>query len=451
MTLKIQMPSDLYWAKEYVFHHIFTGRLGLDFEIEIGDFSDYKILIKETKEVITLPDCFFSFESNSWCERREKFEFKINFFDCSKVTSIPEMDRHSVPAFFYKKSDEYDLQIDIFGTIFFMLSSYEEFCSASRDHHQRFSMKNSALDETVYQLPLVDYYIEILRYVLRSKGVQVGSVDKHIKFRLTCDVDHPYFKIPFSVVIKRFIKRILSQNIKSLWTPTLRKLAKQKKLSDPYITALHYLCSLAQKANVKGIFYFIPVRTNVLYDADFDIASPAVMKQIITVKEYGHEIGMHPGYDTFANISKMMDSLQNLNFILDKIGINPVKKTRQHYLRWDARCTPSLLEEVKIKEDSTLGFPDFVGFRNGTSHPFKLLCLNSQKVLSVTEVPLIMMEVSLLSDNCMGVNNLNEANMYVDMIKLRIKSVGGTFTLLWHNSNFHEEWHHTLIEQLLEV
>jgi hypothetical protein len=59
------------------------------------------------------------------------------------------------------------------------------------------------------------------------------------------------------------------------------------------------------------------------------------------------------------------------------------------------------------------------------------------------------MESSLLSSNAMGMNNYSSAKNYIDKIKSRVASVGGVLTVLWHNSDIYEDWHHDLLEHIL--
>jgi hypothetical protein len=62
--------------------------------------------------------------------------------------------------------------------------------------------------------------------------------------------------------------------------------------------------------------------------------------------------------------------------------------------------------------------------------------LLERKPLDLKQRPLILMESSIISDRNMGLGYKEMA--FAEMLKLKQRSlsIGGQFTLLWHNSHF---------------
>ncbi|MDP9073840.1 MAG: hypothetical protein M3N98_06610, partial [Actinomycetota bacterium] len=104
--------------------------------------------------------------------------------------------------------------------------------------------------------------------------------------------------------------------------------------------------------------------------------------------------------------------------------------SRQHYLRWDARRSWNSLEQAGVRYDSSIAYPDHVGFRAGCCYEYPTFDLAGRRRLRLTERPLIVMESSLLS--YMGLT-LDQAEQVIASLSDTCRTYGGDFTLLWHN------------------
>ena len=98
---------------------------------------------------------------------------------------------------------------------------------------------------------------------------------------------------------------------------------------------------------------------------------------------------------------------------------------------FDVRNTWKILEENKIQYDLTLGYPEMPGFKCGICYPFHVFDIVNKKKLNLIEIPLIVMDVTLL-DYLKNHNFDNE----LDKIISSIKKYNGTLNVLWHNDQF---------------
>lgn len=120
-----------------------------------------------------------------------------------------------------------------------------------------------------------------------------------------------------------------------------------------------------------------------------------------------------------------------MNNLKKIVGIE-VNLIRQHYLRWN-HLTPSIESSISLKIDSTIGYTEALGFRSGTCMKYEMFCLETRRHLKIEQQPLIMMDhaiLSLLKKHSKKEFFLKELDNYY----LQIKRVGGTLTILWHNS-----------------
>ena len=99
-----------------------------------------------------------------------------------------------------------------------------------------------------------------------------------------------------------------------------------------------------------------------------------------------------------------------------------------------------IYEKAGIKIDSTGSYADRVGFRFGTSKPFKPYNFKEKREYELVEIPLIVMDGSLQNPRYMNLSPKEGFEKIKELIT-KIKKYKGTFTLLWHNSSFYmTEW-----------
>ncbi len=73
----------------------------------------------------------------------------------------------------------------------------------------------------------------------------------------------------------------------------------------------------------------------------------------------GHEIGIHPGYNTYKHPQAMARFVQALRRVLNDLGIDQCQLGgRQHDLRWETPITARLWDDNELDYDSTLSFAD---------------------------------------------------------------------------------------------
>ena len=106
---------------------------------------------------------------------------------------------------------------------------------------------------------------------------------------------------------------------------------------------------------------------------------------------------------------------------------------RQHYLRWANPETWRNWEAAGLAYDTTLAYPELVGFRTGTCHPYRVFDLQERRPLDLREMPFQVMDGTLLTAMALAPDAALAA---VLDIAGQCRRYGGCLGILWHNNTF---------------
>jgi hypothetical protein len=101
--------------------------------------------------------------------------------------------------------------------------------------------------------------------------------------------------------------------------------------------------------------------------------------------------------------------------------------------------TPTTWEAIKkagFLYDSTYGYNDCVGFRNGMCHPFRPYNLSTNQEIEIWELPLHIMDSTF--DYYMRLSEKDEWKLTKQIIDT-VHQLNGVITILWHNTNMSQD------------
>jgi hypothetical protein len=418
--------------------------LGLVYQIRFD--SEEKGRISAAGKTLELSETFFTGAKDKWLSREslpaeplQRWEVADSGLDAGFVEPAAPV-LFGTAGFEVHSTGNAALNLDVFGSAFFMLSRYEEAVGEQRDVHDRFPAPASlAYREGFLARPIVDEYVEILWAAMSRLWPQLQRKARRFNTRVTCDVDHPFH--PSAASFPRLIKRmageaIRKRTISDALNPARNYFARRRGnwRNDPYYFTVDWMMDVNERAGNKVAFYFIPEITDTAMDDTCSIADPAVTAMMGRIAHRGHEIGIHPGYRTYQSGKNIISGKNKLQRVLEHERIpQRIIGGRQHYLRWSTR-TPVLWDAAGLEYDSTLGYADHAGFRCGTCHDYAMFDLHSRRALKVRQYPLICMECSVIS--YMGYGYTDSALARMMELKRAAQRFDGNFTLLWHNSYF---------------
>ncbi|HGJ5876896.1 MAG TPA: polysaccharide deacetylase family protein [Arsenophonus sp.] len=336
------------------------------------------------------------------------------------------------------------IHYDILGLTYWMLNRLEEIGSHDLDNHQRFPATSSHAYRYGYlERPIVDEWFFILGQVMQLTWPQLKLKKHYFNIKVSHDVDHPSlyafksWKTIGRIMAGHLIKRhdlkafVITPYIK-LFTST----NKQLHFADGYNT-FDWLMDVSEKNNLKSAFYFICGRTNASKDTDYDPEHPAIRQLMCRIHSRGHEIGLHPSYNTYQCPAMIQSEAKRLKKICTEEGImQPLWGGRMHYLRWEHPTTLQAWNDADMDYDSTLGYADHPGFRCGSCFEYPAFNPITQQPLAIRIRPLIVMECSVIDLIYLGLGIDDRSLSKILKLKKVCSKVNGCFTLLWHNSEF---------------
>ena len=410
-----------------------------------------RVTLKGHAGEIYFPDILLSMPKASWLSHGSLPQKPLAYWDSSQLgVPINRVDKHLPVIYGEPENGSFKqmnsdapgqsrvyIPIDIFGSAFFMLTRYEEVVNPDPDEHDRFRACGSlAYQEGFLERPIIDEYVEVLWAAMKS--LWPGLERKAFCYRLvmTHDVDRPFGVKgePCFRVVRRFAGDLLRR--KNLGMAARR--AASVMLPGPAGERLdtnntfEKIMDQSEHLGLQSEFYFMAGKTSD-YDSGYDIFSRRLQRLLLRIHERGHVVGFHPSYGTLGRSDLLLTEAGNLRQAMERAGIRiNLECGRQHFLRWKAQMTWDDWEAAGLKQDSSVGFAQHVGFRAGTCKCYQAWSWQRRRPLKLIERPLIAMDGSLFSKKYMGLSPglaLHELKMLAD----KIRPFGGDFVVLWHN------------------
>jgi hypothetical protein len=453
-ALLVKIPNNSQEELKYSLNILLGEFFGLEFEVEVyngdvieitspGDSGESSNLAK-----LTLDASFFHKAHLAWLKSESMPVLPLANWTPVDDGINANLVEPSVPVLYgqpglVKTENHIHLNLDVFGSAFFMLSRYEELITPDRDKHDRFpSWASTAYKANFLDRPIVNEYLEILWFCMQALWPDLIRKKREFRNLISCDVDHPFDLVGHSLkktILRVGARLIRDKNPKLALFDSLNYIFKKfdSDRFDEYRNNIDWIMKVNSVMGNKVAFYFIPIQTNASKEDPNDVRSPKISKLLKHIVDSGHEIGFHPGYDTYKfpeNFKKSANALKEA-FKKERIEFSNIGG-RQHYLRYNVVTTPQLWESNGLTYDTSLSFADKAGFRTGVCYEYTMFNLVSRRKMKLKQRPLIVMESSIIASGYEGIGYSVEAINRFEYFANTCRIFKGNFTLLWHNSNF---------------
>lgn len=319
---------------------------------------------------------------------------------------------------------------DLIAAAFFMLSRWEETVNPTRDEHDRFPATASvAYKQRFLGRPLLDELGLTLAAWLRTLQPTWRPPQRTGRIKLSHDVDHIRLLRRPQHGWRRLKRDIIDRHdLRGAWH-TLQ--AMGGPAHDPYGRAIGALARLEATLGFQNAFYFL---AQLVDDPDrrYDIDTDATRRIIDKLGKGGAEIGFHASYRAATDETVFAQEATKLRDVHP-----PAQGGRQHFLRFRVPQTWRYWETAGFSYDASLGYANQAGFRCGTCHRFQPYDVEQDRALNLREEPLIVMDSTLRQYERLTPETAQQR--ILDLYQ-RCQNVGGTLTLLWHNSSLHGPW-----------
>lgn len=314
---------------------------------------------------------------------------------------------------------------DELAAAFYHLARVEEH-GGRRDEHGRFRAEWSSLD------PL-DPPLERLRRVL---GVEPPRWDgATFAVALTHDVDsvHRWTRIGLRGAAARLKQDLAHGRVRSAAREARGlALAPAHRLrgTDPN-WRFDAIVAATRRHGASGSTFFVLGGHHDKHDGPApEVYAERRPRLLETLAAAGAEVGLHGSY-TAADDPNVLRAEKDE---LESLGAR-VDGHRFHYLRVDPHRNLASVAGLGFRYDSTLGFPDALGFRAGIASPFRPWDLEGDRPLELLEVPLAAMDVTLAEERYLGLS-ARAAWPRIERLLDWAAANGGGFALLWHPDRF---------------
>ena len=316
------------------------------------------------------------------------------------------------------------INYDIIASSFYFLSGWNEYLNPQKDQYGRVVYQHSMINKlNTNKIPVVNYYFDILYSAILKIN---GDIKKNI-----------WGNNGFGVALTHDI-----DICRSAWRGgSLSEFKKRRFLSIPKLILKRFfgkddwfnfklISKIDKQYAASSTFYFLPQKgkTGIWENADYDITSKSIRKEISKLEAASHEIGVHGSFGTHTDIKKFEVDISRIN-------ASDIEGNRFHFLMYDAAKSVQVLEDGKMNYDSSLAFAEEIGFRRGTCYPFYLYNFVENRISHVIEIPLMVMDGTLENSKYMGLLPERSFEKVKPIIEEVIK-FGGVFTILWHNNYF---------------
>ncbi|CAI8157638.1 MAG: Uncharacterised protein [Polaribacter sp. SA4-10] len=417
----------------FVFKHILTRILliSVDFTSKIEDFVAHNgPKMSYTKS--PLGSEIFVRSSNIMFEQGvndleinvAKWEETICFFNAGSKSSIP---------------------YDIFAASFYLITRYEEYLPHVKDIHGRFTAEQSlAYEHNFLEKPVIDIWAYKFLAKLKEKFPEYSYPKRNYEFISTIDVDNAFAFKHKSLLRSTgaFLKDLYKFNFLNIFN-RLAVLINIRK--DPF-NNFEELLKYKNKYNVRTLFFFL-IADYTTFDTNVSASKNKFRLLIKSIVDYAR-VGLHPSYFTMQNSQLLKKEKQRL----EEITNIPVKRSRQHYLRFSLPETYQNLIDLEIEEDYSMGYASNVGFRASTCTPFYFYDLDFEIQTPLKVFPFALMDTTL--NDYMNLTPKQSLGRIRDL-RNEVKDVDGTFITLFHNESLSDylRWKgwKTLYESMLKI
>jgi hypothetical protein len=300
---------------------------------------------------------------------------------------------------------------------FFHLARVEE-RSGPRDEHGRFRAEWSCLD------PL-DPPLERLRRTL-------GVTENSLRIALTHDVDTPWRWT--RIGLRGAAARVKRSALQARVGPALREATAlaaapvhRLRGTDPN-WRFDQIVALERNAGARGSTFFVLAGHHDPHDGaapeTYDELRPRLVQ---TLLDAGAEVGLHGSYTAADDPERLAQEKAELEKLAGRVVGH-----RYHYLRGDPHRN---IARLPFRYDTTLGFPDAVGFRAGIARPFHPWDFERDVPADVLEIPLAAMDATLAEERYLGLS-AKRAEPHLTALLDWAAENGGAFAILWHPDRF---------------
>ena len=244
--------------------------------------------------------------------------------------------------------------------------------------------------------------------------------NKEFAVCLTHDVDEIY--PPLNHTLLSSLTCLKKRDFSGLREQVFWKLHGKEK--SPYRN-FREIMDLEENFGACSSFYFLATNSDI---TRFRYNIEDLEEELHQINDSGWEVGLHSGYYAFNDFEEILREKKRLEKVLDREVIG----NRNHYLRFQVPDSWEYLKRAGFRYDTSLGFNEMVGFRNGMCHPFRPYNLHTDREINILEIPLTIMDDTLFESTTSYEEAWELSKRLIDTVA----AYRGVICLNWHSESF---------------
>ncbi|MSQ94958.1 MAG: hypothetical protein EXR98_10445 [Gemmataceae bacterium] len=164
---------------------------------------------------------------------------------------------------------------------------------------------------------------------------------------------------------------------------------------------------------------------DLLLDPGYSVETPAIRAVMRSLQGSGCGIGLHPSFAAWNDADRMAAEKSRVERALGA----PINQVRMHWLRFSWHDTWHVQQLCGLRDDSTLGFNDRPGFRNGAALVFHPWDRARQQPMALRATPMVLMDSQLYD---YATTNPDQRRATMTRLIREVHGVGGKATIIWH-------------------
>ncbi|WP_026753815.1 polysaccharide deacetylase family protein [Sediminibacter sp. Hel_I_10] len=328
---------------------------------------------------------------------------------------------------FFTTGDKSALPYDIFAAAFYLLSRYEEYLPHVQDDYGRFTATESlAYKEGFLHQPVVDIWAYRLKTLLADKFEDFTFPERTYSVK-------PVIDVPVAYLIKhKGLMRVLGGTIKELSQLRLKRLSQRFLVlfgfkKDPYDT-FKWIINKQKQYKFKFTVFFL-IGDFSTFDKNISVNRRSFVSLIKSIADYC-TVGLKVSYFALDDSSILKKEKKKMEAIINY----ELHSTRNSFSKINLPNSYRNLIELEIKEDFTMGYLNYMGFRAGTCTPFLFYDLDYE-----IQTPLLINSFHCIDHSLLRYQSQLDKTEALQRLIMEVKNVNGTFMPVFHNYAFGNE------------
>ena len=342
---------------------------------------------------------------------------------------LEPFDFDGAKAFFPVYTSSAALPFDVFSSIFYLVSRYEEYLPFVKDMHGRFTAHLSISAKLhILNKPMVNIWAIKIKEILELKYPNLVFPKRKYKFIPTYDIDSAYAYTQKGLVRTTggYLLSVRDMQWGDIMQRTRVLVGREKDPFNTFDLQIQY----QKEYKLKPIYFFLFAHYG-QYDKNINIRNSRFRFLVKSMGDYA-SVGIHPSYNTVEHPELLKTEIKNLRTVLNK----DISCSRQHFLRVVLPSTYRNLIEQDITDDYSMGYAALPGFRAGICTPFNFYDLDLEIETKLRIHPFAVMDGTL--NDYLGLTPADAIDHIKALIR-EVKKVDGTFISLWHNESLSDQ------------